>query len=328
MSTPPLKGNASLTNGRLRERFLEALSAEKNLTANTLDAYKRDLVSFDKFLNTADVPTDYVHANHRHIQDYMTHLHAQSFAMTSIHRHLSALRGLYRFCISENIRHTNPTQDIHSPKCPQRLPKTLSYENIQRLFHHCHEDTSPRGIRLYACLSLLYATGMRVSELLSLKVKDVAPLTDRQHIHAIKGLLVHGKGHKERLVLVTQTCEDAIRSYLRVRSIFSGRTTDNPHLFPSPSGKPFTRQRLFGLLKNLALKAGLDPGMLSPHVLRHAFATHLLEGGADLVTLQRLLGHSDLSTTQIYTTLLKDHLVKALDAHPLESSFRQYTPNK
>jgi integrase/recombinase XerD len=314
-------------NNRLKERFLEALSAERNLSSNSLDAYNRDLVAFHRFLEQHAPDQNLDTVTLVHIQKYVGHLHNQRFTATSINRHLSTLRGFYRFLVSENVITVNPTQDIRSPKRPQRLPKTLSYEGVQRLFECATRDTSPRGIRLYACLSLLYATGMRVSELLSLKIKDVSPLFGNT-ASTLRGLLIQGKGRKERLVLVTQVCEDALGLYLSVRNHFLGHNLETPFLFPSSSGKPFTRQRLFGLLKQLALKAGLDPSLLSPHVLRHAFATHLLEGGADLVTLQRLLGHSDLSTTQIYTSLLKGHLVKALDAHPLNTSFRQSEVDK
>lgn len=318
----PKQPSSPSHNGRLKERFLEALSAERNLSLNSLDAYNRDLSAFHRFLTHHAPDQNFDGVTFAHIQSYVTHLHGQHLAATSINRHLSALRGFYRFLVSENVITMNPTQDIRSPKRPQRLPKTLSYDDVRRLFECAAQDTSPRGIRLYACLSLLYATGMRVSELLFLKLKDVAPLFG-DTTQALRGLLVQGKGRKERLVLVTQVCEETLKLYLSVRNSFLGRNLETPFLFPSPSGKPFTRQRLFGLLKQLALKASLDPSLLSPHVLRHAFATHLLEGGADLVTLQRLLGHRDLSTTQIYTSLLKGHLVKALDAHPLNASFRQ-----
>ncbi len=315
------------TPQRLAEQFLEAMRAERNASPRTCASYGEDLLSFQHFLaNVAKLSVLEVQASH--IRDYLTHLTERGLKATSLNRHLSTLRQFYRFLMQDRLREDNPTHNIQSPQRPARLPKTLSFDEVTRLLDTAAHDATPRGKRLYACLSLLYATGMRVSELLALKVSAFASLTTQQPSKTA-GLFVRGKGEKDRLVFTTRTCEEAVRAYLSVRPFFLIHGRESLHLFPSSQGQPLTRQYVCTLLKNLAKQIGMDPAKLSPHVLRHAFATHLLEGGADLVTLQKLLGHRDLSTTQIYTNLLTRHLVDTLHRfHPLNGNFRQEISNK
>ena len=290
-------------------RFLEMMAAEKGTARSTLSAYEADLRDFFEFLKNkkpqAAVPTD--------IQDYVVtqkHLAAASMA-----RRLSALRQFYKFLMSEGEITENPTSLVEAPRYRRKLPSVLSEKDVECLFEGAKAWGGAEGVRLSALLETLYASGFRVSELVSLT-----------HATAIEALssdrpffLICGKGNKDRLVPLTPVALDALREYLKVRVTFLSKGKESPWLFPS-SGKQgyLTRQRLGQLLKELACKVGLNPANLSPHTVRHAFATHLLRHGADLLVVQKLLGHSDISTTQIYTHVAKDELTELVEAfHPL-----------
>ena len=289
------------------DSFLEMMTVERGASQHTIDAYRRDLDDYQEFLDRRhakanDVDRDGVRA-------YLSSLSATGFAASTQARKLSAIRQYHRFLFSEGYRPDDPTLTIESPRQGRPLPKLLDGLEIVALIDAARAEGGADGMRLTACLELLYATGMRVSELLTLPLSALAP--DRQ------SLIIFGKGSKERMVPIGRVAREALQDYLSVRDRFlQRRTKGSRFLFPSRSrAGHLTRQRLTQLLKELAPKAGIDPSRLSPHVLRHAFASHLLEGGADLRAVQMMLGHADIATTEIYTHVQGQRLTDAVRKH-------------
>jgi len=248
---------------------------------------------------------------------YLTHLSTQGFAATSQARRLSSMRQFYRFLYSEGLRGDDPTGTIDAPKKGLTLPKTMSVADVTKLLGIAAEEAALTGpgqlarIRMHLLLELLYATGMRVSELVSLPVKVL-----RQEG---RFLMIRGKGNKERLVPLSQSAIVALKLYGRMLAAENDAAKvlqESPWLFPAASKEGYLPRQVFARdLKNLAIRAGLTPSMISPHVMRHAFASHLLANGADLRVVQELLGHSDISTTQIYTHVLEERLQQLVQTH-------------
>lgn len=308
------------------DQFLEMMSAEKGASVNTLEAYRRDLEHFVAYLRSRTLALGQVQPNH--IGDYLDDLAAGSLAVTSRARRLSALRQFYKFAETEGMVADNPTRQADTPKRSRPLPKTLSTHEVERLLATAKRlaGTTPqsdrheklRAVRLYCLLELLYATGMRVSELVGL---------ERTVLKGDPQLLsIDGKGGRQRLVPLNPPAAHALRDYLDIERLTRSDCEAAPSrwLFPS-HGKSghLTRQRLGQELKALAPAAGIDPERISPHVLRHAFASHLLDHGADLRVVQQLLGHADISTTQIYTHILEARLKQVVqDHHPLAKLHR------
>jgi integrase/recombinase XerD len=292
----------------LIEAFIEMMSAERGAGRNTLAAYARDLGDF-----AGHAPKGLLAASREDVRTYLGHLSRRGLAASSQARHLSALRQFYGFLHGEEMRPDNPTDAVEAPRRSRPLPKILSASDMERMIAQAQTDESPDGKRLLCIVEMLYAAGLRVSELAGL------PLV------SVKGkdgfLLIRGKGNKERLAPLNGSARAAILAYLEIRDRFLPKNHPRAerYLFCSRGREGFlTRQRLHQMLKALALKAGLDPAKVSAHVLRHAFATHLVEGGADLRSIQTLLGHADIATTEIYTHVAKDHLRRVMaDAHPL-----------
>ncbi len=281
------------------DAFLDMLAAERGASANTLAAYRRDLEGAE------DAIGDLAKAS----RDAVARLSAvwSGFAPSTVQRKSSALRQFFGFALEENWRKDDPSGALPKPKARRPLPKVLSHEEIERLFERAEDEAAsdrPAAVRMLALLELLYGSGLRATELVSLPLSAVprdAPF-----------VTVTGKGGQARMVPVSERARDALSRWLRVRD-----QTDSPFLFPS-RGKHLSRVRLFQMLKELAVRADIAPERISPHVLRHAFATHLLEGGADLRVLQTLLGHADIATTQIYTHVDAARLVALVNArHPL-----------
>ncbi|GAW34815.1 tyrosine recombinase XerD [Roseovarius sp. A-2] len=304
--------------------FLEAQAAELGAAANTLSAYERDLCAYADWM--ADHAQDPVTTTQTDIESYLIHCEAQGLAQSTRARRLSAIRQFYRFAFEERLRAENPAIRIKGPGRAQRLPKTLSEDEVTRLL-----DTAPQFGRSKAdrcrntCLmALLYATGMRVSELVAL------PLS------AARGdpnmLLVRGKGGKERMVPLSPPARAALAEWLSLRDAEeeAARAKGRPgsaFLFAS-GGKSghLTRHRFYQLIKSLAVDAHVDPDKVTPHTLRHAFATHLLANGADLRVIQTLLGHADVATTEIYTHVLEARLQALVEEHhPLAAAARRKT---
>ncbi|MGH1478537.1 MAG: site-specific tyrosine recombinase XerD [Geminicoccales bacterium] len=301
------------------ESFLEMMTVERGASRHTLDAYRRDIVDYSTFLQRRS--NNATKVDSEGIRAYLSFLSGAGLAASTQARKLSALRQYHRFMFAEGHRPDDPTLTIDSPRQQRPLPKTLESHEVTALLEAAHARPEAEGIRLTACLELLYATGMRVSELLALPLSALAP--DRQ------SLIVRGKGSKERMVPIGRAAREALHVYLAVRDRFLSRLTrGRKFLFPSRSKEGhLTRQRLTQLLKELAVEAGIEPSRLSPHVLRHAFASHLLEGGADLRAVQMMLGHADIATTEIYTHVQGERLAEAVRTHhPLGKQHRE-TPS-
>jgi integrase/recombinase XerD len=276
------------------EAFLEMMAAERGAARNTLEAYRRDLEDFGRFVG-ADRPAA---ATAEQAQAYMAGLRRAGLSARSAARRLSSLRGFFRFLLMEGVRADDPTVLLDSPKLGKPLPKYLTEAEVEVLL-------AAAAAKPVACaaLEVLYATGMRVSELLSLKRAALAGEAE--------SVMIRGKGGKERMVLLTPAAREAVLALPAVRECV--------WLFPGRDGRrPMTRQGFALMLKQVALEAGLDPGRVSPHVLRHSFASHLLAHGADLRSLQVLLGHADISTTEIYTHVEAERLRRVvMEKHPL-----------
>ena len=313
---------AKPSDARLIDLFLDMLAAEQGAGDNTLDAYRRDLTDFSGFL--AAQSQNFVGAETQVLRDYLADLDSRGFKSSSVARRLSAMRHLFRFLLNERIRSDDPAAILSGPKRGRGLPKVLSISDVDRLLTRAkalteEADTSPqerlRAMRLYCLLEVLYATGLRVSELVAL------PLSASRSGAGM--IVVRGKGNKERLVPLNEASRRAMADYLAAMEAFKSpkgkNTAGSKWLFPSfgESGH-LTRQHFARDLKELAASAGLAPRLVSPHVLRHAFASHLLHNGADLRIVQTLLGHTDISTTQIYTHVVEERLKSLVrDLHPL-----------
>jgi integrase/recombinase XerD len=303
---------------RLGALFLDMLAAERGAAGNTLQAYRRDLDDYFAFLSEAK--TGPLEASAATVRAFMASLEERGLKASSAARRLSAVRQFHRFLYVEGYAAADPTAAVDGPKRGRSLPKVLSVDNVDRLLTVAREmtedpDCSPaerlRAARMHCLLELLYASGLRVSELVALP-KAAARTKDRF-------LVIRGKGGRERLVPLTDAARSAARAYLALLEE-QGRAA-GPWLFPSDSESGhLTRQAFARDLKAAAAAAGLRADKISPHVLRHAFASHLLQNGADLRVVQELLGHADISTTQIYTHVLDERLKSMVrDLHPMSS---------
>jgi integrase/recombinase XerD len=288
------------------ETFLEMLAVERGAAKNTLEAYARDLRHAGAFL--AGRGRSLEDADTAALKDYLSALADSGMSARTAARRLSALRQFYRFLYGEQLRDDDPTATLESPRQGRSLPKILSEAEVDRLLEAARQREGAEGVRLTALLEVLYASGLRVSELVGLPLSAVA--RDQ------RALIVRGKGGKERMVPIGEAARTALAEYRAVRARFLRRPEDDVWLFPSRSlGGHLTRHRVAQLLKELAVEAGLPPSKVSPHVLRHAFASHMLAKGADLRAVQQLLGHADISTTQVYTHVLSERLKHLVETH-------------
>jgi integrase/recombinase XerD len=300
--------------GHCVEMFLEMLVAERGASSNTVEAYQRDLTDTDRFFNQRNTTLE--QAKQEDIEAYLHDLQKRVFSPRSQARRLSALRQFYRFLVNEHVRLDDPTLTIESPRVARSLPKVVAENGVDDLLTTAREDTSPEGIRLWCMVELIYAAGLRVSELVGLPLATAQQALRNPQLPV---MIVRGKGNKERMVPLHAAALEALDAYFAVRAVFLAANTRSPFLFPSSGAQGhITRQRFGQQLKELAALSGVDPASLSPHTLRHSFASHLLEGGADLRVIQDLLGHADIATTQIYTHVQHKKLLSAVqDAHPL-----------
>lgn len=305
------------------DAFLDMLTAERGAADNTRQAYWRDLADVSVYLK-AERKSDINIATTADLKAYIEHLskkmhtkgtNKSQIAVRTVARRLSALRQYYRFLVSENKRKDDPTSTIESPKQGRTLPKTLTEAEVSRLIKVAGAGGGADSIRLVCLLELLYATGLRVSELVGLPMNAIND--DAQF------MTIEGKGGRERMVPLSDPAQKALKDYLAVRQQFiaqEDKGTQAQWVFPSRTSERghLTRQRFAQLLKDLARDADMPEGKVSPHVLRHAFATHLLARGADLRSVQKMLGHADIATTQIYTHILGDKLKKTVEEkHPM-----------
>ena len=306
----------NMQSSRLIDRFLEMMSAERGAAENTLQAYHRDLEWADELL--AKVNRQLSNAMESDLEKILQSMAVEGFSQSSQARRLSTLRQFYQFLYAENIRQDDPTAQIDAPSKTKSLPKIMSEAEVGRLLDCAESDAllgdlseaeRYRNFRTYVLIEMLYASGLRISELVSLTVR------------AVEGnpqfILVKGKGAKERLVPLSNKARQAVETWLTMRK--GTKWEKSAFLFPAQSDTGYiARQVVARDLKTLAARAQIDPEKLSPHVLRHAFASHLLQNGADLRAVQQLLGHADISTTQIYTHVLEERLQKLVNSfHPL-----------
>jgi integrase/recombinase XerD len=292
------------------DAFLEMMSVERAAARNTLTAYGKDLADAQAFL--AGRGRDLASASAEDVEAYFAGLGAKGLSPATAARRRAAVRQLYRFALGEAWRSDDPSRRVDAPKKGRPLPKVLSRAEVERLIAAASARDGAQGLRLACMIELIYASGLRVSELVGLPLAAVA----RDPAY----LIVKGKGGKERLAPLNEAARGAIKAYLEVRPAFAAKVfRSNPWLFPSRAqGGRLTARRFAQLLDEAARDAGIEPGRVSPHVLRHAFATHLLEGGADLRVVQTLLGHADIATTQIYTHVAEERLREVVQSkHPL-----------
>lgn len=288
--------------------FLHFCRAEKGLAAHTISAYRRDLASFRKFWDGAQAGADPSEATLANVRDYMDSCRRQGLSHRSIARHVATLRGFFGFLAETGAIANDPTELLTAPQTGTSLPKYLDTGRVDQLLD-APAASDRNGLRDTAMLHLIYAAGLRVSELVNLRVADFDEAAGVVRVNA-------GKGGKQRLVPVGRAAIAAIDEYmLRGRPAILGQKV-SPHLFITARGGPMTRQGFWKLLRGYGQKAGMFTGV-SPHVLRHSFATHLLEGGADLRSVQAMLGHADIGTTQIYTHVMRSRLRDTVDRfHP------------
>ena len=299
------------------EAFLEMMAVERDASPHTLAAYGRDLTDAEQSLSGAG---GLLKADQEDVEGWYSDLSRRGLSAATAARRRASVRQFYRFAMGEGWRTDDPSRRLDAPKQGRPLPKSLSREEVDRLLSTIAERDSASAVRLLALVELTYASGMRVSEVLGLKLSAV----QRDPAY----LIITGKGNKERLVPLNASAREAVKTWLEIRSQprakagnkqAEAKLAANPWLFPS-TGRTghLTPRRFAQLLDEAAAAAGIDPARISPHVLRHAFATHLLEGGADLRVVQTLLGHADISTTQIYTHVATDRLSQVVHkSHPL-----------
>lgn len=310
----------------LVDSFLDMLTTERGAAVNTRQAYWRDLADFSLYLRDK-FQKEIVDASSTEIKTYLDdlgnkiHVKGQNkaqIATRTVARRLSALRQFYRYLVSENIRNEDPTTTLESPKQTRTLPKTLSEAEVSTLIKTAANGGGADSLRLVCLLEMLYATGLRVSELVGLPLSSIG--------EEMQFLMVAGKGGRERMVPLSEPAQKAIRNYLDVRQQFiaiDDKGAQGQWLFPSRTSESghLTRQRFAQLLKDLAENAGLEADRVSPHILRHAFATHLLSNGADLRSVQKMLGHADIATTQIYTHIIGEKAKQTVEEkHPLSQT--------
>ena len=296
-----------MTASHLVGAFLEMMSAERGAAKNTIDAYRRDLSDYAGFV--AGQQASLLTVGRDSVNAYLDRLRLDGLSASSAARRLSAIRQFHRFLCADGLRGDDPTRIVSSPKSRRALPKVLSIEEVNCLLERAEAEANAEAapekqaaaLRLYVLLELLYATGLRVSELVSLRRSAV--MRDTSY------LTVTGKGNKERVVPLNDRARDAIKTYLATLE-------PGPFLFPAGGAEGFLSRQVFARdLKDLVIRAQISAARVAPHVLRHAFASHLLAGGADLRVVQMLLGHADISTTQIYTHVLDEKLRTLVETH-------------
>ena len=290
--------------------FLEMIVIERGLAKNTAFSYKNDLNQLNEFCKKKNLSI--LKIDEKKLEDYLSKFIDQGFEKSSLARKISTYTQFFDFLVVEKIIKNNPIKNIKQPKLDSKLPVIISIKDIQNLISYSKQDTTNLGIRLNCMIEIMYASGIRVSELVSMTLASL--YQDKNFI------IISGKGNKERLIPISKDTQNTINDYLKIRKFFFNKNKEVKWLFPSKQSKigHITRQRFSQLLSLLADKADVQIKKISPHKLRHAFASHLLANGADLRSLQQMLGHEDISTTQIYTHILDERLKQIVkDKHPL-----------
>ena len=290
--------------------FLEMLEIERGLAKNTIISYKNDLNQLNQFC--IDKNINITKLNEVNLENYLSKFVNKGFEKTSLARKISSYTQFFDYLINEKLINNSPIRNIKQPKLENKLPSLISVDDIQKLINFSRKDKSNLGIRLNCMIEIMYATGIRVTELVTMTLASL--YQDKNFI------IISGKGNKERLIPISKDTQNTINEYLKIRKLFSKKDIEVKWLFPSKHSKAghITRQRYSQLLLDLSNEANLKIKKISPHKLRHAFASHLLANGADLRSLQQMLGHEDISTTQIYTHILDERLKQIVkDKHPL-----------
>ncbi len=331
-----MKKNSRLyPNNPLVANFLDKIRAEDGLSLNTILAYGKDLELFGKFIAPKKIPLEKV--TNDDVKDYLYELHGQDLRSASVSRKISCLKNFYKFLESENLITVNPTLYLQGQKRDAKLPKFLSEEEVFKLLDFTNRDKSEFGIKLSCMLEILYAAGLRVTELVSLPVSAIQEIDGEEGQKTLRNyLIVRGKGSKERIAALNQSAIRMLIEYLDLRKkmgqekskwLFVGTVRASKKVGEirernfEIADTHLTRQRFHQMLKELAMKVGIDPSRVHPHVIRHSFATHLLNNGVDLRVLQELLGHSNISTTEIYTHILDSKLRELVfKHHPLSGN--------
>lgn len=291
----------------LVDDYIASLGAERGLSLNTRSAYRRDLRQYLTHLADRGVSGPLT-ATPSDIESLIVDMRERGWAASTQHRKLAAVRGLHRYLIAEDLSDADPTARIDTPSVGASLPKALSVTDVEAILE-APDPSTPAGLRDRAILEVMYAGGLRVSETVGLEVTDIDTET--------RTALVTGKGSKQRLVPLGRHAIDAVSAYLPVRIEMKQGRDDSGWLFLNQRGGRLTRQGIFLIIKKHALTAGIAPDLVSPHVLRHSAATHMVEGGADLRTVQEMLGHASISTTQIYTRVSPQHAFEVfVTSHP------------
>jgi integrase/recombinase XerD len=296
------------------EEFLEFLSVEKGASGNTIAAYRNDLSQLDGFImakkNGSGGPIQWNTVGQTAILDYVLYLKAQSYAEATVARKVAAVKSFFAFLQAEGKLKNNPAETLASPKVGKSLPKPLSPQEIDELLEQPARRNTPEAKRDRAMLELMYATGLRVTELVSLDVQNIRLDSETPHVRVV------GKGNRERQLAILEQPAQEVSEYISfARPRLVGERNEMA-LFVNRRGERLTRQGFWLILKSYALEAGLE-GRVTPHTLRHSFATHMLRGGADIRAVQEMLGHANISTTQVYTQVSRDHIREAYEkAHP------------
>ena len=311
--------------------FLLLLESENGFSKNTIISYQSDLQQLQKFLSEKKINFEQI--EEQNLIDFLAFLDKNNISTSTICRKIATFRNFFKFLEIEKIIQQNPAKNLIIPKKNQKIPKFLSEKEILTLLNFAHNDNSEFGIRIACMLEILYAAGLRVSELVSLPINVIGKINQNNKITLKNHLIIKGKGNKERIVPLSSKSLEILAKYLNLRDKMC--SSHSKYLFPGiirASKKEkiimrdtlaldshITRQRFHQMLKELAQKTNIDPDRVSPHIIRHSFATHLLNNGVDLVILQELLGHSDISTTQIYTHIIESKLQKLIKKHPLNN---------
>ena len=318
-------------NHKLITNFTQNLAIEKGLSQNTITSYKNDLVLLKRFLE--ENHQNLLNCTPEHINQYLKKIFIDKVSASSQSRKISTFKHFFKFLLSENLIKNNPCNNLELPHKKIKIVQHLSEKEILKLLQHLEKDKSEFGIRLNTILEILYASGLRVSELINLEISAIGKFIDKNGKQQYKNYLIaKGKGKKERMIPLNKSALSILKKYLQLRQqmgcgksrwLFPGHIRNKKDTISYQKARikvdaPITRHRVYQMLKDLSFEVGIDPKRISPHIIRHSFATHLLNNGMDLRSLQELLGHSDISTTQIYTHIVENKLKKLLEEkHPL-----------
>ena len=296
--------------------FLEFLVSSKGVSENTYSSYECDLKDLSGFLKKCG--KEIISVSSEDLKRYLRKLNKQGYSATTVSRRVASIRGLYRFLYCDRIKESDPSLNLVSGKLSKALPRVICESDIEKLFDCASANHTAEGKRTYAMVNMLYSAGIRISELINLGFYEIESML-REHTGDIGHMVIKGKGGKDRLILFNAVAMDSMRAYIGVRGSFIAKKTESKWLFPGARyDQCISRQRVGQLLKSLATIAGVDPDKISPHKFRHSFATHLLNNGSNIVFIQQMLGHANLSTTQVYTYVASKKLKEALEKfHPM-----------